>query len=114
MRFFHAIALTALAIPFVAASCGLPGDDAVPQDGAQGKAASDIIGGTLDTTHGAVVAVLGGNFSCSGTIIQVTGSIGYVLTAAHCCVPGNLPTKVVIGNDYNTGQQLNVVPGSVY
>ena len=113
MRFFHAIALTALAIPFVAASCGLPGDDAVPQDGAQGKAASDIIGGTLDTTHGAVVAVLGGNFSCSGTIIQVTGSIGYVLTAAHCCVPGNLPTKVVIGNDYNTGQQLNVVPGSV-
>lgn len=116
MRFLHAVAVVALAIPFIGASCSLPGEpesrDAA-RDGAQGKAASEIIGGALDTTHTAVVAVLGNNFSCSGTIIQVSGNQGYVLTAAHCCVPGNLPNKVVIGNDYNTGTQFNVVPGSV-
>ncbi len=113
MRLVLAIAPLVLAVPVIAASCATPTGDLDRPEIDQGKAASEIIGGALDTTHTAVVAVLGNNFSCSGTIIQVTGGQGYVLTAAHCCVPGNLPSKVVIGNDYNTGQQFNIVAGSV-
>jgi len=71
-----------------------------------------IINGQLDTTHQAVVAVLGNGWACSGTILQVSGNQGYVLTAAHCCPPGDPPKWVVIGNDYNNGQSFNVVQGS--
>ncbi len=74
---------------------------------------SAIINGVLDTTHTAVVAVLGNAFECSGTVLQVTGTTGYVLTAAHCCVPGDLPNQVVVGPDYTTGVSHNIVPGSV-
>ena len=77
---------------------------------------SPIIGGTLDTTTQAVVAVLGPDFACSGTVLQVKGGIGYVLTAAHCCPPNDLPNKVFVGTDYNmpmTGVFHNVVGGSV-
>jgi hypothetical protein len=72
-----------------------------------------IVNGQLDTTHTAVVAVLGNNFECSGTIVQVKSGVGYVLTAAHCCTPSMVPEVVVVGNDYQSGQQHAVVGGSV-
>ena len=77
-----------------------------------GAEEAPIINGMLDTTHQAVVAVLGNDFECSGTIIQVKNGLGYVLTAAHCCPPGDLPHQVVMGNDYYTGQTFNIVNGS--
>jgi len=64
--------------------------------------------GSLDTTHQAVVSVQTSNGYCTGTIIAVNGSNGYVLTAAHCVVgygtnplPANQFT-VVMGNNYNS------------
>ena len=79
---------------------------------------SPIIGGSLDTTHQAVVAVLGnygGNsYECSGTVVQVKNGIGYVLTAAHCCPPGMPPNEVIIGPDYNAGVSHPIVPSSIY
>ena len=77
---------------------------------------SAIINGTPDTTHTAVVAVLGPDFSCTGTVLQVKGTTGYVLTAAHCCPANDLPDQVFVGTDYNnpnTGTYHNVVGGSV-
>lgn len=66
-------------------------------------ASSWIINGTPDTTHQAVVAVLGSG-ACTGTIIHTDPSngIGHVLTAAHC--PN--PQQVVIGNDYTSPQAV--------
>lgn len=103
--------LLAITSPLVGASCMAPPES--PGDEKVDVGESAIINGQPDTTHAAVVAVLGNNFSCSGTIIQVKNGQGYVLTAAHCCVPGSLPNTVVIGNNYNTGQAFNVVNGSV-
>ncbi len=74
---------------------------------------SAIINGSPDVTHTAVVAVLSSNFACTGTVLQVKGTTGYVLTAAHCCPANNLPLEVVIGPDYSTGDGHPVVAGSV-
>lgn len=74
---------------------------------------SAIVNGVIDGTHTAVVAVLAPDFECSGTVLQVKGSTGYVLTAAHCCPANDLPTEVVIGPDYNTGMSHSIVAGSV-
>jgi len=59
-----------------------------------------IIHGAVDTTHGAVVAVINTTmgFSCSGTVIAVDGVTAVVLTAAHCA-----PADIVLtGDDYAT------------
>ena len=66
-----------------------------------GSVGEPIIGGTPDTTHQAVVAVLSQNSACTGTIIQKTANYGYVLTAAHCVGPDL--AVVAQGNDYNGG-----------
>jgi secreted trypsin-like serine protease len=68
-----------------------------------------IIGGELDTTNQAVVAVFGDSSACTGTILYATGGSAYILTAAHCF--GSGPLKVVArGNDYeNPDQVLQVV-----
>jgi MYXO-CTERM domain-containing protein len=64
--------------------------------------------GSLDTTHQAVVSVSAGGGMCTGTIVAVNGSSGYVLTAAHCLVSWGTQTyppnqvSVRIGNNYNT------------
>ena len=74
-----------------------------------GQAESPIVFGTKDVTHTAVVALLGlagqGFDECSGSIVHVSGSDGYVLTAAHCCGgdpqnPNVKPSLVIMGNDY--------------
>ncbi len=62
--------------------------------------------GAPDTAHSAVVALLAstpdGFGACSGTIVQVLGDFGYVLTAAHCCNEAT-PSVVVMGEDYADG-----------
>jgi hypothetical protein len=78
-------------------------------DGPLGAAQSAIAYGTPDATHTAVVSLLGnaggGSFDeCSGTIVQVKGGQGYVLTAAHCCNK-TVPSVVVMSNDYTVGEQ---------
>jgi V8-like Glu-specific endopeptidase len=70
-----------------------------------GRATSAIVGegARADVTHQAVVAVrtLGGS-QCTGTIIRrnAAGDHVSVLTAAHCCRPGNPPRKIAVGADY--------------
>ncbi|MGC4116221.1 MAG: hypothetical protein QM765_16915 [Myxococcales bacterium] len=65
--------------------------------------AKPIVWGTADTTHTAVVALLGsssqGIYGCTGTVVKMSGTTGYVLTAAHCCNPSK-PSILYIGNDY--------------
>src|SRR4051794_40737941 len=83
------------------------GDPAAISPPAQTRQA--IAYGTLDTTHDAVVAVLGdaggGSFTeCSGGLVQVKNGIGYVLTAAHCC-NSSVPSLVVLSNDYSSSLQ---------
>jgi trypsin len=75
-----------------AVACTADGIDSIAQP---------IINGSVDTAHDAVVAVLNTTTSaqCSGTIIAVRGTTGFVLTAAHC-----LPMDVVAqGDDYLLG-----------
>jgi hypothetical protein len=85
-------------------------------DGRLGTAASEIVNGTPDVAHTAVVALLSNTSECSGTVVQVKGTNGYVLTAAHCCVANNLPQVVIFANDYATAtpaQTHAVIPASV-
>lgn len=77
--------------------------------------------GELDYTHQAVVAIQNGGGMCSGTIVAVQGSYGYVLTAAHCVVSwGTTPANpsqfdVYMGNDYwNPTDSFNVVEVGVH
>jgi hypothetical protein len=69
------------------------------------RTAAPIVYGSADAMHTAVVALLspdgGGYDQCSGTIVQVSGGLGYVLTAAHCCSPA--PTVVILHGDYGVG-----------
>ena len=73
-----------------------------------------ITEGLPDTTHTAVVALTGpdpATLICSGTIVQVTGNVGYVLTAAHCRnKPRNLPRFVVMGSSVHGS--INFFPPS--
>jgi len=101
----HAIVL---AVALAAASCSSSG---APVD-ATGRSQSAIAYGTADSTHTAVVSVLGdaggGSFDeCSGTIVQVKSGNAYVLTAAHCC-NAVTPTVVVMSSDYSTGESAVV------
>jgi MYXO-CTERM domain-containing protein len=64
-----------------------------------GESDEAIVNGSLDTTHQAVVAWLHGS-KCSATIVHVSGSTGYALTAAHC-VGGPLG-EIRQGNNHNS------------
>lgn len=96
-------------LPFAAVLCcgfallaGGCADD--PSDAPQlGSSASAIIGGSLDASRSAVVAILGANparATCTGTIIATApaASAGWVLTAAHCV--GSAST-VILGPDFS-------------
>lgn len=100
----------ALLLAGLLAGCA-PSDPRAPGE-RLGQGEAPIINGAPDSTHHAVVAVLGSNYECSGTILQVKNGIGYVLTAAHCCPAGDLPVQVVMGADYNSGKVFDIVPGS--
>jgi hypothetical protein len=64
-----------------------------------GRTELPVINGTVDNSHPAVVAIVGGNAACSATIIQVDANngIGHALTAAHC----DGMQYVLQGVDYN-------------
>lgn len=105
------ILLTPVLLSLLALGCAQEG---LPSEGEQVESDENaIINGSPDTTHTAVVAVLGPDFACTGTVLQVKGTTGYVLTAAHCCPANDLPVEVVIGPNYYTGASHQVVPGSV-
>lgn len=53
------------------------------------EASEPILGGVLDSTHPAAVAYLMGG-KCTATIVDVNGSQGWALTAAHCINPNNM------------------------
>ena len=82
-------------------ACGAS-PDAAPERLA--KVGDAIIGGTLDTTHQAVVALCDNYCFCTATIIAVSGSTGYALTAAHCLSSG--ADVVVQGNDFNSSSSI--------
>ena len=71
------------------ALAALAGCSSGSPDGPTAEAEAPIVYGTPDTIHTAVVALLApfaGSYSaCSGTVVQVSGGLGDVLTAAHCC-----------------------------
>jgi hypothetical protein len=80
-----------------------------PEEGPAGQTEQSIINGALDNTHDAVIAVLGNQSACTGTIIHkdVANKRGYVLTAAHCVE--DPPQVVVRGTNYVNGTQYPVV-----
>lgn len=103
MRTIAKLALVNVAFATVACSSGAPRPEAFEQR------ESAIYYGQLDTTHQAVVTVVrqgSAGSVCSGTIIDVKGQSGYVLTAGHCVTdagPTLVPVDelfVVMGNDY--------------
>jgi hypothetical protein len=107
-----ALVTVSLALGTLAAACAAPVDPTPPNEEVA-AARSPIVSGSPDTTHQAVVAVLGTQSACTGTIIQLNGSIGYALTAAHCCSSGSPPKYIVQGDDYNA-QGTTVYPVSEF
>jgi hypothetical protein len=121
LRFFFAVL-------GVAAGCGSQ-DAPASRVERVASTRSRIAYGSADSTHTAVVALLapvGMNTigECTGSIVQVSGIEGYVLTAAHCC-NANPPNVVVLSNDFTVGEQYvfggtpkppvyAVEPGSVW
>lgn len=92
-------AFAALVLPLVAAAAC---SSAPPVDERVGTQASAVINGQLDSTHPAVVMLYAqsgdGAGLCSGTIVKVSGNVGWVATAAHCV---EIPPAIVIqGQDF--------------
>ncbi|MCA9623775.1 MAG: hypothetical protein KC731_32355, partial [Myxococcales bacterium] len=74
-----------------------------PEGDEEVAAASDeVFGGSLDTTHQAVVAWLNGG-KCTATIVAVQGNQGYALTAAHCVPGGGNLGNLRQGNNHANG-----------
>ena len=80
---------------------------APPPERSVEQARESIINGTKDTTHSAVVALLGQFSECTGTVFSVDGNakLAYVLSAGHCVnepgSPADPPQVALVGNDYN-------------
>jgi MYXO-CTERM domain-containing protein len=77
---------------------------------------SPILGGTADTTDGAVMALVHQTSAsmsnlCTGTVIAKSGASGILLTAAHCVVVTNGRT-VTVPIKAAPASQLFVVPGN--
>lgn len=69
-------------IPSALFACGAPEPDS---SDALLQLTQPIIGGSLDTDHPEVMLLAHrAGFLCTGTVIQVDGQTGYLLTAAHC------------------------------
>ena len=79
----HRLAFGFALVTLTATSCGLD-NQKKPAPEKVGANSQEILGGSVDTTNDATVFVYGGNAACSGTLIHVNGSFGYVLTAGHC------------------------------
>jgi Trypsin len=94
----------AMTLAVAQASCA--SSDVKNEDIATRRSALSL--GIPDSAHTAVVALLAstddGNFrECTGTIVQVSGDVGYVLTAAHCCSKDTEPTVLVAADDDSVG-----------
>lgn len=100
-----------LSVPFLIALAGCGLGPTPPQEKTV-QASAPIVNGSPDTTHKAVVALLGQQSECTGTIVQVKNGIGYVLTAAHCCTPQDPLQVLTMANDYNNGPYINIMAGS--
>ena len=75
-----------------------------------------IFGGTPDTIHGAVMALIDqmsmtNSSACSGTTIALSGASGIFLTAAHCVVANDGMGHVTTPITVSTPDKLFVVPG---
>ncbi|MFO0660172.1 MAG: S1 family peptidase [Polyangiaceae bacterium] len=76
-------------------------------DGQTDSLQQPIYHGTVDTSperYPGVVALsvvdnTGSFYSCSGTIVKVSGATAWVLTAAHCLEDGGIPAQVFVGAD---------------
>lgn len=82
---FLAMPLAALVTACAPASSDRDGREAASESEA-GEAEQSIMNGAADTEHPAVVWLYSDDVgsACTGTIVAVNGSTGYVLTAAHC------------------------------
>jgi hypothetical protein len=91
-------------------SAGLGGNEQV------GSQQEPIFGGTPDTTHDAVMALLHfGNTSvsgCSGTTIAKKAGSGILLTAAHCVLAVDANDQVVVPLQVSAPSSMYVVPGA--
>ncbi len=89
---------------FIAQTIACNLEDPAPAEKPVAHQSLPIIGGTQDNVNSATVLLEGfeGNqgYDCSGTIIAVNGTVGYVLTAGHC-VAGTV-TTVKIGANVNS------------
>jgi V8-like Glu-specific endopeptidase len=80
------------------------------------SAESPIVGGSPDTTHGAVLALIDqmsatSASACTGTTIALSGASGILLTAAHCVVANDGKGHVTTPLKVATPDSLFVVPG---
>jgi MYXO-CTERM domain-containing protein len=100
----NTLALVTLSSLLLAAGCNQPKPSGEP--GAVQGAPQPIINGTKDTTHTAVVALLGQQSECSGTVFSVDANskTAYILSAGHCVnepgSPADPPQVAIVGNDY--------------
>ncbi len=88
-------------------------------DAAAGRSSSRssaIIGGTADTTHDAVMALLQRQtpttvYGCSGTTIAQAGTSAFLLTAAHCVVLHDAMDEIIQPLALASPSVMTVVPG---
>jgi trypsin len=84
--------------------------------GRSSSRSSAIIGGTADTTHDAVMALLQRQtattaYGCSGTTIAQTGTSAFLLTAAHCVVLHDAMDQIIQPLTLASPSVMTVVPG---
>jgi hypothetical protein len=105
-------AIGALLLGFASGGCSAAGP--IP-DEELGSRQDPIYGGTADTTHDAIMALLHiermSAGSCTGTTIAKQGSSGILLTAAHCVVAIDASGNVVVPLQQDNPDSLEVVPG---
>ncbi len=88
---------------------GVEGDRSAARSG-------PIIGGTADTTHDAVLALIQyetptRGFACSGTTIAQSGTSAFLLTAAHCVLQHDAMDQVIQPMTIASPSMLTVVQG---
>ncbi|MBK6694429.1 MAG: trypsin-like peptidase domain-containing protein [Myxococcales bacterium] len=86
------LALTLLALVPAFACTQEPREGEAPHEGTRhGTSSQEIVGGSADTTHPAVVSLSlklspTTSASCAGTGVRVSGTTGMIVTSAHCYV----------------------------
>lgn len=91
-------------VAVLACASAVVGCSSEPTPSRLGVMRGQIIGGSPDTTHQAVMALFGSQSACTATAIAKNGNTGYALTAAHCVE--DPPQVLVQGNNYNSGNAI--------